>query len=335
MKVLFSGFRDPYHSKNGGYDKIVNIDLPKKILLAENYFLGRKYFRSHVMRLPFTLLDLHTRIERYEFDITHLFYGEITMLFFLPYLKSKKHKTVITLHLNIEQRRNPKLFAWILKFFDGIIVLSTQQQKFLKERYGLESVFIPHGFSFPEFNKTDVSDSKGKTLNHRKINLLTIGSNYRDFKTLDFVINYFIENPDIHFNLVGVPKEIKAKYNDYKNVSIYNRLSDDEYYSIISDADYLLLPLTFATANNTLLEAQFLNLPSILPNIDGVLDYAAPAPLNYFYDDNDSLITIISNLKKIKKENFLSNFANRNFNWENIGNVIKKYYYQITNPVRS
>ncbi len=329
MKVLYSGFRDPAHSLYGGYDKITDIDLDKKILLSENYPFGHSNFKSHLMRLPFTLLDIHTRILRSRFDITHLFYGEITMLFFLPYFKIKKSKTVITLHLDIEKRRFPSLFIRLLRYFDGIIVLSTQQQDYLWNKYKIKSKFIPHGFYKPEFTPTLPLDTRGQQMRDDKINILTVGNNYRDFETLQWIIEAFKDNGKFKFHLVGMPSKVKEQFQNFNNVSIYNRLDNDEFYTIISQADYGFLPLTFATANNTLLEYQFLNLPTVLPNIPGVLDYAAPAPLNLFYDNRQDLYKIIKSLPKSTKSNNLSYFVQRYFEWNNIFKKVKEYYKEL------
>lgn len=329
MKILYSGFRDPSHSTYGGYDKITGIDLPKKVLLSEYYPLGRCNFKSHLMRIPFTFLDIHTRLLRHKYNITHLFYGEITMLFFLPYFKRKKHKTIITIHLDIEKRRCPKLFIWLLKFFDGIIVLSSRQQKYLETKYNIRSTFIPHGFSQPQFEECLPYDKRGYKLNESKINILTVGNNYRDFDTLKYVINRFKDNSNYQFHLVGVPREINIYFSEYKNVSLYSRLSNNEFYSLISVCDYGFLPLTFATANNTLLEYQYLDLPSILPNIHGVMDYAAPAPLNLFYSNRAELCEMISSLTKTVKNNLISDFAKTHFNWDIIYDAIEDYYRNI------
>lgn len=326
MNVLYSGFRDPSHSINGGYDKITAIRLTKKILLSENYLFGKCKFKTHIMRIPVTFLDIHTRILRRRYDITHLFYGEITMIFFLPYFKSKKHKTVITVHLDVEKRRYPKLFIWLLRFFDGIIVLSSQQKNYLENKYNIKSTFIPHGFSTPQFTICMPRDVEGNLMSKDKINIITVGENYRDFATLKYVVNKLENNGKYQFHLVGIPDFIKGELSRCANVSIYPRLSDNEYYSLISKADYGFLPLLFATANNTLLEYQYLNLPSILPDIDGVSDYAAPEPLNYFYSDKEHLINIILSLNKSDKTEELSSFAQKHFDWDKIYEKLIVFY---------
>lgn len=326
MRVLFSGFHDVNHSKSGGYDKITNIDIEKKILLSNNYLGGKFPISSQLSRIPFYLLDIHTRIIRNRYDITHLFYGELTSLPFLPYHKSKKHKTVITLHLKVEDHNCINLYVNQLKSFDGIIVLSSGQRELLESKYGLKSTFIPHGFSKPEFKVTPAGDINNRGIDSGKINISTIGSNYRDFETLKYIVNKLASNEKIHFHLIGVPIDVKDLVKNNPNVSIYQRLDDDQYYTLLSMMDYNFLPLTFATANNTLLEAQFLNVKSILPNISGISDYAAPMPLNLFYENRTDLIKIISNLDKASKDTKLSEYTNRNFNWNVIYKQLSQYY---------
>ena len=74
--------------------------------------------------------------------------------------------------------------------------------------------------------------------------------------------------PDIMFHAVGQCSDWKKRMSSMENITVYPFLSDD-YYSLLSKCDYNFLPLTFATANNALLEAQALGITSILPKISG------------------------------------------------------------------
>ena len=334
MKVLFSGFKDANHSASGGYDKITDMPVDKTTLLVDRYPLGRLDIGNHLIRIPLSLLDVETRLRRFRYDITHLFYGEISMLFFLPYLRSRKHKTVITLHHGPDKRRIPSLFVSLLRHFDGIVVLSSGMKKELKEKYGLESEFIPHGFYKPRFEHREVADRKGRRLDAEKINVITIGQMYRDYDTFEYIVERMKTRADLRFHLVGAPADVKERMRKYEeeegNVSVYNRLPDDEFYSLISDCDYCFLPLTFATANNTLLEAQFLDVPAILPDIEGVLDYAAPAPMNYYYHDRRRLEEIFTSLSKSKKNGEIAGYMEK-FDWKNVFVALEKYYNRLLN----
>lgn len=323
MKILYSGFVDPSHSAFGGYHNIFHYPDCKKILLSNNYWLGTLDKKYRLRRIPHWLLDFDTRIKRHKYDITHLFYGEVTMIPFLPYSKDRNHKTVITLHLDIEKQRFHKSFIKNIKSFDGIIVLSTQQQEYYRDKYGIETTFIPHGFNTPIFNFTLPTDIKGNIIDLSRINLITSGKNYRDFETLISIADKFKHDDRIIFHLVGPPPDIKARLTSFPNVRIYPRINNDKYYSLIKSCDYGFLPVTFATANNALLETQALGIKSILPHISGILDYASTE--NIFYEDFDNLANIMKSITKSSISNEILKHA-ENFHWENIYRQLYVFY---------
>ena len=88
--------------------------------------------------------------------------------------------------------------------------------------------------------------------------------------------------------------------------------------------------MTFATANNALLEAQFLGIPSILPSISGISDYAAPSPLNIFYVSREDMEEVFVDLEKVQdnRASELRNYANK-FSWENIYKLLERFYLDL------
>lgn len=326
MKILLVGFRDPNHSLFGGYDLIRNMPGEIKLLLAEKYPFGKR-FKTHWMRIANSLMDLHARLICRNYDIVHFFYGELTCLPF-AYIKGKQTKTIITLHLNQSDKDNYKLIKSLNKF-DGIIVLSSQQRSFL-EQLGIKCIFIPHGFNSPQYNIAIPKDINNNSLDNKKINVITIGSNYRDFNTLLTIakeLNHI--NPNVRLHLVGTPKEWKNRFIELNTTSVYNRLNDNEYYTLLEKCDYNFLPLTFATANNTLLEAQSIGIQSILPKIEGISDYGAPAPLNLYYNSFDELVNIFSTIEKHSASDSLKEYSEQ-FSWSNINKRILNFYKEIS-----
>lgn len=322
MKILYSGFRDKNHSSAGGYDKIINY--PKSTYVSDQDVpLGYISAGERGKSINLLFLDIYTRLLRYRYDIVHFFYGD-NILF--PYLKLKKHKIVATIHLDIEKhKRMHSLFIKSLRSIDGVIVLSSEQEKSFKEKYNINATFIPHGFSKPIFK--ECAFSKFPYLRDENINIFFSGTNYRDFDVLIKSIEYTNQNhPNIFFHIVG-QKDIYLinKLKGYKNTYCYSRLSDDEYFTLLSNCDYNFLPLTFSTANNALLEAQFLGIKSILPNISGINDYAAPFPMNIFYDNITNLNFIWSALHKNSKSVELIEYASQ-FLWDNIYHRLELYY---------
>lgn len=65
------------------------------------------------------------------------------------------------------------------------------------------------------------------------------GSNYRDIETLKDVIKH-VDNMghSLYFHLVGIDRKIRNILNEYHFVRVYNRLSDDEYFTLLSLCDY-------------------------------------------------------------------------------------------------
>ena len=311
MKIFFSGYRDSRHSRFGGYDKIAFF--PKSSYLnAEKLPFGFIEVGKHGKKLNLLFLDFFTRLKKNKFDVIHFFYGDFML--FRPVPEEKKSKFVVTVHMNAKELSLKKIT--ILKSYDAVVVLSSSQEKYLRN-LGVNAYFIPHGFDVPIFNQKDYVG-----FDRSKINVFYSGTNYRDFDTFLLVVKTMeaIRN-DMHFYAVGQSSTIKEILKLCKNVTICPFLDDDTYYSLLSDCDCNFLPLTFATANNALLEAQNLGVLSILPKIEGILDYA-DSENNLYYETSEDVIKIFTALKKNSK---LVYFAER-FAWKNIYEKLEKLY---------
>lgn len=96
---------------------------------------------------------------RGEFDVLH-FHAE-GPCFFLPLLpkrKRRKYKIVVTVHgLDWQRRKWGKFASYILRmgekravrYADEIIVLSRNNERYFREKYNRETVFIPNGVETP------------------------------------------------------------------------------------------------------------------------------------------------------------------------------------------
>lgn len=321
MKLLYVGYRDPRHSKFGGYDWITKF--PNSDYLEDKKaFFNMIKFGTSGKFINLFFLDCLSRFYAPRYDVVHFFYGDLTI--FKPFRKKRNYKVVATIHLNTENiEKHHKNIKKCIKSCDAIIVLNSQQCTFLREKYRINSFFIPHGFNKPVFSYKDVSMFE-KNYDKNIINIVTIGKQYRDYETLLDVIENYKNNTVFHFWLVGISKDWIVRFEQYANTTVCKRLDDDEYYSLISACDYLFLPLTFATANNALMEAQFLGVPSILPKINGVLDYACNE-VNLFYSNQKDLHRIFDSLTKTKKSIILQNYSEL-FSWDNIFRRLKEVY---------
>lgn len=315
MRVLFVGYRDVNHSSAGGYDRIIGCPNSNYILGEDLPFgfipVGR---RGKFLNLFF--LNLYAKFYLSKYDIVHFFYGEMLR----SYKRDKRCKIVATIHMRVDADKRPKQIEYLRKA-DGVITLSSHQAEELRLLYGINACFIPHGFHEPSFRYKQIITSIDK------VNVIVSGKNYRDKDTLFKIIDFCEKHrKDIFFHLLGQTSDIKEALADKLNAYCYPRLCDDDYFSVISDADYNFLPLTYATANNALLEASFLGVRSILPRINGIMDYAAPEPLNMFYNNNDELIQIFNSLgKKDYDGKAVKNYAQR-FLWSNVYKQLLSFY---------
>ena len=323
MRILYVGYRDWRHSKYSGYDWITNFP-NTKYLSDKQVFFNRINMGQSGKFINLFFLDLKARWLRKKYDIIHYFIGDLTMFF--KFRKQKNHKVIATIHLDTERpASHHKNIINILRTVDRIIVLNSQQRDFLVQKYNLPAVFIPHGFNKPRFNKKTITDVI-PNFDTNKINIVTIGRQYRDYETLEKVVRETI-NDDVHFYLLGLDKTKRNLFEKLSNVTICFRLNDDYYYSLIDACDWSFLPLTFATANNALMESQYLGKKTILPNISGVTDYAAQKE-NFFYNNFDELIGFISRIKKQNKSSYLERYAEK-YSWENVYNLLNNLYKEV------
>lgn len=319
MKLLYSGFRDSRHSKFGGYDWIRFY--PKADYISDkNVPLGFLNIGQRGKTLNLRFLDKTTRQKSENYDLVHYFYGDLGLYSPLP--KNRKCKAVATIHCNTDKlEKHHNNIIECIKSLDAVIVLNSNQAEYLREKYSLNAVFIPHGFNKPEFSFIE-SKNIVENFDSAKINIAVIGRQYRDYETLHFAIKNVPSN--IHFYLIGLKEFQKTDFIAYKNVTVCPRLDDDSYYSLISQCDYSFLPLIFATANNALMESQYLGIRCVLPKISGVLDYAAESE-NFYYENRNELLSILSSLNKTEPSEYLKIYATK-YSWNNVYQQLKVLY---------
>ena len=316
MNILYVGHRDNNHSKYGGYDYIAkhpNTTYLKDTDAPFGFIPLFKPFKN----LNLLFLDLAAKRQKNVFDIIHFFYGDY--MFFSPPPANSRAKFVSTIHLKTSSMQTYKIN--MLKHYAGVVCLSRSEEQELVN-LGINACFIPHGFNFPIFNK--LSPEK-LDINNEKINIFYSGTNYRDFDTLKNILLYCTEKKyDYVFHVLGQTEVNKQVLKNYHNAVIYPRVDDDIYYSLLAECDYNFLPLTFATANNAMLESQALGITSIIPKISGITDYSDPDN-NIFYSNNDELFTIFDNLKKKSICKNLADYAKK-FEWSNIYKLLDNFY---------
>lgn len=315
MKILFVGYKYLHHSKYGGYDWISKYPKSDYFDIRTVPFLGPRWLEKRGGRFVPAIATALSIVLSRKYDVVHFFYADRCLP--SPHFIRRKTKVIATTHLRSSDYS--KKYISKLKRCDAVIALSSEEERKL-QGFGIHAVFLPHGFSIPQFTYKNPKD-----LSSKKVNIFFSGSNYRDEQTFFYIAAQMHSlRPDIMFHAVGQCLDWKKRMSSMENITVYSFLSDDDYYSLLSECDYNFLPLTFATANNALLEAQALGITSILPKISGIEDYASEK-CNLFYESADVLCSLFANLKKNTSNNELIGFA-RQFEWKNIYEKLRLLY---------
>lgn len=325
LRVLYFGWQDPMHSKAGGYGQIVHF--PGADWKDPSRFIDIYHDENRggiIKRLKMELFTLSQIRESRHYDVFHNFYGDVR-LYSMKFFPKRHCKLVHTVHLDFMDPRGGRKEEWLnlIRKADGILTVSSRQAKIAKEMYGLNAHYIPHGFNQPHFHQM-MPIGIDNHWEDDKVNIFIAGKNYRDNATIINTVKHCQKNhANIAFHIIGVADWVKKELGMYHNAVIYPRLTDDEYFTILSKCDYNFLPVTFASANNTLLEGQYLGITGIFPAIEGIEDYASPQ--NLFYNDFEDLIQKIITLEKRTPNPALQQYSQQ-FNWENTFQLLDKYY---------
>lgn len=325
MKVLFLGNEISSHTNFGGYVHVKDYPNADYLDIAKICPLFWKLGK------PFKFLNYILAVRKAckqskNYDVIHSIYEDN---YYFPLFWKCKCKSVGTVHLDITGVYNPIrkfLLNLVLKKLDYIIVLSKEQEEKMS-KLGYKCIFIPHGFIKPSFSSIKLID-KGIAFDDSKINIFFSGNTYRDLDTLEKTIEKMKENDNVVFHILSQKGENKARFIRYPNTIVYDRIDDDIYFTLLSKCDYNFLPLTFATANNTLLESQFLGVTSILPKLGGIMDYASTS--NLFYQNFDELLELFLKLNKTTRQSQILKDAEK-FNWNEVYKQLEKVYMSIQN----
>jgi glycosyltransferase involved in cell wall biosynthesis len=268
-RILYSGFKWPHHDALSGYDQVV----PRNGSYVDGGRLpgGRRHTRSLRGRINMFLIDLVTCARALAYDCVIIFYPEQSIYVSPVLLRMTKVKVIYVVHLNDEYwfERDDSVFLrlkrWNMRFVDHFIVLSRTQLQSFGRRFPGKTTLVPHGVWCDRVPAQRATPSPS---------IVIVGDNYRDYEFMKAVITRFGKLfPEVRFDLVGVDRTKLQLDGTATNVTLHGRLSTELYRDLLSECLFVFLPITFATANNALLEGLSLGTPVVCSDVPGVRDY--------------------------------------------------------------
>ncbi|TDO07894.1 glycosyltransferase involved in cell wall biosynthesis [Mycobacterium sp. BK086] len=276
-RVLYSGFHYLHLNPGSGYDQVVAD--PRDYVSGENLPFADRLESTRPRHLNFLLLDLLTIVRGLRYDAVHYFHPEATAYVSPWILRLLGKRIVYTVHLDDTQWFGPtrsthhRIKQFSLGAAHVVVALSSQQREvFSRLLPNAEVEFVPHGFTFTQDGEPSVELFEKRSREPRR--LIVVGANYRDFDMVEQIAAQR-GSRSVQISLVGMDEATRDRFAEHTGVVCHPRLDAQSYNTLMRESFALLLPLTFATANNALLEAYNCYLPALLSRIDGVTDYVA------------------------------------------------------------
>ncbi|MET0386196.1 MAG: glycosyltransferase family 4 protein [Polyangiales bacterium] len=330
--VLYSGFRFSHHNPGSGYDACVPTG---HAYVCGNTLPWSDHPESSWKRhVNFLLVDLATLARGLTAETVHYLYPENTAYLSPWPLRLLGKRIVYTLHLSEDEWLGPvpsmfmRLKQLSLRATHAIVALSREQQAVYAEHFPDKLIeFVPHGIDF------DTRVELSAELFARRLqrpSLVVVGHNYRNFDLLERIIESRGHRM-VTFHLIGMDTATRQRFAGKPGVICHPHLEQEAYEQLLRGALAMLLPLSFATANNAILEAYKACLPVLATRIPGVTDYAVDGDEGLFDSPNelwskfDALLRLDST--RLRERSLgLRRRARERFSWNTVRGLLTQLY---------
>jgi glycosyltransferase involved in cell wall biosynthesis len=266
--VVFAFRRFTHHSASSGYDQLIQLFPDAGLLSLE----ALEQERLEWLRLapclegaaPSSIENLF-RAANGEI-VVHVLYGDLTTA--ARSLRRWRIKPVVisTLHQPAWLLRDYLPDRRLLDCPDLLVTVSESQAQEIRQ-LGVSAplVTIPHGIWTHTFRPPGPRMSDGS--------ILCVGEHLRDWHFLQQVVSVLANDDQITCRLV-IPERYHSHFRGLHNrVELETGLSEPQLLQRYRSASLLLLPLTSATANNTLLEAMASGCPVACNRLPALEEY--------------------------------------------------------------
>lgn len=348
MKILFLSHHwtnNSHHSQYSGFQRlVVHAARENEVTLITWGKEQARYTDEHGIDVitikgakkdPFFLkrmgISLMGRRISGDYDAIHALYDDCT--FFL-----KRNSFTVTFHvlpgIAVYKELKQKGFLFIkynllqrraMRRAKDIVCVSNNLLEKVPARHRGKARFIPHGIDTGFWDPAlasvplhwSASLSGAAVLSGHRV--LCVGSHGLDRALLKQLIQ---ANPGTKWTMVGV----RNRLEDCPNVEYLSGISDEQLRDLYAGADAMVRPLTFSTANNSILEAMSMGKTILASRIPGITDYL-----------NDTNCIFIDTMKDLLLEDVWSRrpepavvreFTVREFSWERVLGEYFRLYKQ-------
>ena len=279
-----------------------------------------------------------------KYDILHYHAEGSCAMLWIPHILKKK--IVVTIHgLDWQRAKWGGLASKYIKFgekmavkyADEIIVLSKGVQKYFKERYGRNTIFIPNGVNKPIIRKPEIIKEKyGLDTNEYILFLARIVPE----KGLDYLIDAYnklntnkklvIAGGASHTN--GYLEKIKEKANKNNNIILTGFVQGQELDELYSNCYVYCLPSDVEGLPISLLEAMSYGKNCVVSNIEENVQVVASMAINFKKGNAEDLKEKLEECLKGENrhnEEELQKYILNKYNWDQITERTQNLYYEI------
>ncbi len=279
-----------------------------------------------------------------KYDILHYHAEGSCAMLWIPHILKKK--IVVTIHgLDWQRAKWGGLASKYIKFgekmavkyADEIIVLSKGVQKYFKERYGRNTIFIPNGVNKPIIRKPEIIKEKyGLDTNEYILFLARIVPE----KGLDYLIDAYnklntnkklvIAGGASHTN--GYLEKIKEKANKNNNIILTGFVQGQELDELYSNCYVYCLPSDVEGMPISLLEAMSYGKNCVVSNIEENVQVVSSMAINFKKGNAEDLKEKLEECLKGENrhnEEELQKYILNKYNWDQITERTQNLYYEI------
>jgi glycosyltransferase involved in cell wall biosynthesis len=285
IRVMALTKRWSHHTESGGYDRlaqVVGAEVVRRPAHSRGWWhrLKRSWWRKHTQTSLYLLdyqyedllaeRNLLRQAESRRPEVVHVLYGDEELDLLLRQRWRLPCPLVATFHLPVQRVRDRfELFhKELLNGINAAVVVSHCQLPDFQRWLGPKRVFcVPHGIDTQRF-------TPGVNLpRRREVRLLTVGHHMRDFGALRRIMDECdARGLPAQFDLV-LPRQHGPSFTGCRNACLQTGIGEPELIRRYQEADALLLPMTDATANNSVLESLACGTPVISNAVGGMSDY--------------------------------------------------------------